>query len=209
MLVHPTIAAKTGTLANALAHYLNRDRDLNPGCELIRPGFVHRLDRATSGLLVVAKSQQALSVLSRHFRKRIVQKRYLALAHGCVLEDEGVITGPIGRDPNRRPQWWIAENGKPAETRYRVLQRLTKGSLVELEPVTGRTNQLRIHCAYIGHPIIGDEFYGPASGSSPTPGRLFLHASRLAFNHPRTGQPLVFASELPAELCAFLANEDV
>ncbi|MEK6301207.1 MAG: RluA family pseudouridine synthase [Acidobacteriota bacterium] len=185
MLVHPTLSVKRGTLANALAHHLNeglgfgvpgsgfddsaprepgtrnselRTRNSEPG-SAVRPGIVHRLDRATSGVMVVAKTQRALSVLSRHFHRRLVKKRYLALVHGSINEDEGTIVAPIGRDEERRPRWWVMETGKPAETRFQVVERLKRATLVELEPVTGRTNQLRIHCAYYGHPIVGDELY--------------------------------------------------
>ncbi|MFY9608611.1 MAG: RluA family pseudouridine synthase [Blastocatellia bacterium] len=186
MLVHPTLSVKRGTLANALAHHLNKGPGFRvPGSggedaeppetktrnsepvatarmetrALVRPGMVHRLDRATSGVMVVAKTQRALSVLSRHFHKRLVEKRYLALVHGNISEDDGTIIAPIGRDEDRRPRWWVMESGKHAETRFCVRERLGGATLVELEPVTGRTNQLRIHCAYYGYPIVGDEPY--------------------------------------------------
>src|SRR5262249_15626694 len=119
----------------------------------------HRLDRATSGLIVVAKTPRALTVLSRHFRKRLVEKRYLALVNGELEQEAGAINTAIGRDPDQQPRWRVLERGKPAETRFKVLERLERASLLELEPVTGRTNQLRIHCAHIGHPIVGDEIY--------------------------------------------------
>jgi 23S rRNA pseudouridine1911/1915/1917 synthase len=211
-LAHPTIGVKEGTLANALAYHLNRERYQSCSGEftiaaesLARPGIVHRLDRETSGLMVVAKTPRALRVLARHFRKRLVDKQYVALVQGEVPEESGVITGAIGRDPSRRPQWWVMESGKAAETRYRVLERVGGRSLLELEPVTGRTNQLRIHCAYSGHPIVGDRYYGLAS-SLPPAGRLFLHANRLAFNHPVSGERLVFSSSLPDELSSYLSR---
>ena len=222
MLVHPTRGVKRGTLANALAYHLNRlqiadvgllnergSRDLfNPQSAIdnpqwVRPGIVHRLDRATSGLMVVAKRQRALSILARHFHQRLVEKRYLALVKGCVAEDECLISAPIGRDPEGQPKWRVTENGKRAETRLRVLRRSSsKGgmTLVELEPVTGRTNQLRIHCAHLGHPIIGDEWYGAQSAER----RLCLHAARLAFHHPANGAWMEFASPLPAEVAGIL-----
>ncbi|HWO02185.1 MAG TPA: RluA family pseudouridine synthase [Blastocatellia bacterium] len=245
LLVHPTLSVKRGTLANALAHHLNEGfgfRASGSGFEdpephepgtlnselLVRPGLVHRLDRATSGLMVVAKTQRALSVLSRHFRKRLVEKRYLALVHGNVSEDQGTITAPIGRDTNRRPRWWVMESGKPAETRFQVRERLKRATLLDLQPVTGRTNQLRIHCAYYRHPIIGDELYetvvsgqwsvvresGPRSEEASTDhwtlttdhcsSRLCLHACRLAFHHPDNGEWMVFASPPPAEFISCL-----
>lgn len=212
MLVHPTIGVKAGTLANALAYHFNRGsyRPSTGGfgvaaSSLVRPGIVHRLDRETSGLMVVAKTPRALRVLARHFRKRLVEKAYVALVHGEVYSDTGSIVGAIGRDASRRPQWSVSESGKPAETRYRVLERIRDATLLELQPVTGRTNQLRIHCAYRGHPIAGDRYYG-----SPDPrcvnDRLFLHASRLTFKHPSSGETLVFTSALPDDLQVILSR---
>ena len=239
MLVHPTMSVKTGTLANALAYHLNKSRiedgrwrmeDLALGSSrsfdarssilnpqiVIRPGLVHRLDRATSGLIVIAKSPRALTVLSRHFRKRVVEKRYLALVRGNVEEEAGSISAPIGRDADQRPRWRVMESGKSAETRFKVLERMGRATLLELEPVTGRTNQLRIHCAHIGHPIIGDEMQGIANCESEDTSlrfedqsefhdsqsaiRLCLHASRLAFHHPASGEWMKFTSPLPADI---------
>jgi 23S rRNA-/tRNA-specific pseudouridylate synthase len=114
--------------------------------------------------MVVAKTQKALSILTKHFHKRLVKKLYLAVLEGCLEEDTGEIIAPIGHDESKKPPRWVMADGKPAETRFRVLERRKGATLVELEPVTGRTNQLRIHCAYIGHPIIGDAVYGLASG---------------------------------------------
>ena len=244
MLVHPTMSVKTGTLANALAYHLNKPRIeegrwrmedlalgspksfdprssiLNPQL-VIRPGMVHRLDRATSGLTVIAKSSRALTVLSRHFRKRLVEKRYLALVRGNVEEEAGSISAPIGRDADQRPRWRVMEGGKSAETRFKVLERTGRATVLELEPVTGRTNQLRIHCAHIGHPIVGDEMHGncesriadcESEDTSLRIGdqseirdlqsaiRLCLHASRLAFHHPAGGEWVEFTSPLPADI---------
>ncbi|HEY0003683.1 MAG TPA: RluA family pseudouridine synthase [Pyrinomonadaceae bacterium] len=227
MLVHPTRGVKTGTLANALAYYLNRERfgddrqalmdeetgiaeeleernaaevcvtpRLSKMLPTVRPGLVHRLDRATSGLMVVAKNQRALSILSRHFHQRLVEKRYLALVQGRVAVDQCVIFAPIGRDEGAQPKWRIMAQGKPAETHLRTLERRESMTLVELEPVTGRTNQLRIHCAYLGHPVMGDELYGGALAGA----RLALHAARLAFHHPTGGAWMEFDAPLPAEL---------
>jgi 23S rRNA pseudouridine1911/1915/1917 synthase len=181
-----------------LVYHFNRSRH----GELIRPGIAHRLDRDTSGLMVVAKTGRALSILSRHFRRRLVEKRYMALVFGRVSEDEGVISAPIGRALGGEPRWRALEGGKAAQTRFRVLERIDlRASLLELEPITGRTNQLRIHCAHMGHPIFGDDKYGGPAG----PGRLFLHASRLVFYHPAGGRTrMEFSSPLPAELRSFL-----
>ena len=226
MLVHPTRGVKRGTLANALAYHLNRMRIAdcglqndeqasslfnpqsafsNPQSPWVRPGIVHRLDRATSGLMVVAKQQRALSILARHFHHRLVEKRYLALVAGFVAEDESLISAPIGRDEEAQPQWRVMPGGKPAETRLRALRRSSDRSLtlVELEPVTGRTNQLRIHCAHIGHPILGDVWYG-AEIAAP---RLCLHAARLSFHHPADGAWMEFESPLPAEITKVLSTK--
>jgi 23S rRNA pseudouridine1911/1915/1917 synthase len=206
VLVHPTMNVKTGTLANALAYHLNRDfYESSPAAThgeehvLVRPGLVHRLDRATSGLMVVAKTQRALSVLSRHFHRRLVKKQYLAVVAGAPPESEGAINAPLGRDPDLRPQWGVMETGKPSETRYRRLESRGDVTLLELEPVTGRTNQLRIHCAYAGFPILGDDLYGGEPRE-----RLCLHASRLALNHPATGERLEFFSPLPPDIQTML-----
>ena len=222
VLVHPTLGVKRGTLANALAYHLNRERiedrglrigeggpttdesaavinpSSNPQSEtripqsFVRPGIVHRLDRATSGLLAVAKTQRALSRLSQHFQRRLVEKRYVAVVAGVVACDELTIDAPIGRDESARPPWRVAEDGKLAETRLRVRARGARRTLVELEPVTGRTNQLRIHCAHAGHAIVGDAPYGGEPHA-----RLCLHASRLAFRHPATNEPVEFVSDAP------------
>jgi 23S rRNA pseudouridine1911/1915/1917 synthase len=213
LLVHPTSSVKSGTLANALAYHLNRFKfedqespvdhrtsifDPQP---VIRPGLVHRLDRATSGLMVVAKTARALTILSRHFRKRLVEKRYLALVHACLDHESGTIVAPIGRDPDRRPHWRVTEEGKPAETRFKVIEQLDRATLLELEPVTGRTNQLRIHCAHIGHPIVGDESEPGefAIRNSQPAARLCLHAWKLAFHHPAGGEWREFVANVPED----------
>jgi 23S rRNA pseudouridine1911/1915/1917 synthase len=159
----------------------------------VRPGLAHRLDRATSGLMVVAKTQRALSQLSQHFHRRLIEKRYLAVVHGSVEADAVTIDAPIGHEPEAQPKWSAMEGGKPAETRLRVLERRGGLTLVELEPVTGRTNQLRIHCSHIGHPVVGDEWYAP-----PGFPRLCLHAAKLAFHHPSSNEWMQFNSTLPA-----------
>jgi 23S rRNA pseudouridine1911/1915/1917 synthase len=212
-LVHPTRGVKLGTLANALAYHLNRlwiDESvavLNPQSEIgipqfIRPGLVHRLDRDTSGLLVVAKTRPALSRLSQHFQRRLIEKRYAAVVAGRVEREEFTINAPIGRDEDTRPQWRVDESGRQAETRLRVVERRGARTLVELEPVTGRTNQLRIHCTHAGHAIVGDRFY---SGEPHT--RLCLHASRLAFRHPATNEWVEFRSQVPGDVLTAFSGE--
>jgi 23S rRNA pseudouridine1911/1915/1917 synthase len=196
---------------------------LPSGLAVIRPGLAHRLDRATSGLMVVAKTDAALSRLTIDFQNRQVAKRYRALVLGSVAPDRGWVAAPIGRDPDARPRWWVRPDGRRAETRYRVEHRWPDFTLLELDPLTGRTNQLRIHCAWIGHPIAGDTEFGPVAAPEPggeteecqarrpgvsLPERLFLHASFLAFRHPATNQRMAFASELPVELARCLRELD-
>lgn len=201
MVVHPVARHRSGTLVNALAYRFNVAGKADPP---IRPGLVHRLDRATSGLMVVARNQQALSRLTVEFQERRVEKRYQALVHGRLTDLEGTWSAPIGSDPSAWPRWGVRESGRPALSRYRALAVLNEHSLLELEPVTGRTNQLRLHAAHFGHPILGDDLFG--RGAEPGLARLFLHASLLRFTHPVTRERLEFVSPLPPELAAFLAG---
>ena len=194
MLVHPTLNVKTGTLLNGLAHYLNQTQT----AVFIRPGLVHRLDRDTSGLLAIAKTQRALSILTRHWREHRVAKRYLALVYGVIAADEIVIDAPIGRDESGYPFWRVLDTGRHAQTRLRVLERKPAHTFIELEPITGRTNQLRIHCAHLGHAIVGDKLHGLTEDTAP---RLCLHAAQLAFHDPDTGDWQEFHSPWPED-CA-------
>lgn len=180
MLVHPTLGVKTGTLANALSGLWNRT-----GRPPLRPVFVHRLDKETSGLLAVTKTREAGANLAKSFAAGQVEKRYLAWLDGVVREDERTIDAPTARVCEEKPQWRVNPSGKPARTELAVLRRTGCQTLVRLTPVTGRTNQLRIHTASIGHPIAGDIVYG----ARPAP-RLFLHASELAFPHPTDARRL-------------------
>jgi 23S rRNA-/tRNA-specific pseudouridylate synthase len=164
-----------------------------PASQMLRPGLVHRLDRQTSGLVVIAKNARALRILNGHFKRKLVEKKYLAVVEGIFKEDSGKIEAPIGRYEELR-QWNVKADGKSAETRFWVKERFADKTLLELEPVTGRTNQLRIHCAYIGHPILGDEWHGRRKFP-----RLCLHASRLEFWHPDGGERLKFESGLPED----------
>ena len=183
MLVHPSHREKNGTLLNSLAFHFNRN-----GGPIVRPGLVHRLDKDTSGLIVVAKNARAHRILCRQFQRKTVEKRYLALVKGEVAADEGIIFGNIGRHAELK-LWGLKEKGKPSETRYWVLKRSNGRTLLELEPVTGRTNQLRIHCASIGHSIVGDKERG---GGATRP--LHLHAAQLKFRHPTSGDSVELKS---------------
>jgi 23S rRNA pseudouridine1911/1915/1917 synthase len=191
MLVHPTLGQKSGTLLNALSFYLNYSKFQIPNSKIVRPGLAHRLDRQTSGLMVIAKTSRALRTLNNHFQRKLVEKRYLALVEGIVENDSGIINAPIGRFAEKK-RWNVKADGKIAETRFGVLKRLSDKTLLELEPVTGRTNQLRIHCAFIGHPIIGDNLHCGREFS-----RLCLHAARLCFWHPSGNNRMEFESEVP------------
>ncbi len=189
MLVHPSYRDRNGTLLNALAFHLNRTSIAVNDGERIRPGLIHRLDKDTSGIMVIAKDAVSHRRLAGHFQRKLVEKRYTALTAGVVAADEGTIEAPIGRFPELK-HWNVKSDGKPSTTRFWVRQRFADRTLIELEPVTGRTNQLRIHCEFIGHPIIGDVKRG-----GPEHSRLCLHASKLAFNHPASGKEMSFASE--------------
>lgn len=187
ILVHPTHKEKKGTLLNALAFYFKEKGETE-----IRPGLLHRLDRDTSGLLLIAKNPHAHRALAKQFKKRQIEKKYFALVGG-ILKGEGRIDAPIGRFEEEK-NWNVKTDGKNSETIYKVKRNLTGKTFVELEPVTGRTNQLRIHCAHIGHPIVGDERYGGEDFP-----RLCLHAAKLAFRHPIENCRVEFEIGLPAE----------
>jgi 23S rRNA pseudouridine1911/1915/1917 synthase len=207
MLVHPSSKQKNGTLLNALSYYINQEKyELeqveseiqNSKFKIIRPGLVHRLDRKTSGLMVIAKTSEALSRLSNHFQRKLIKKRYLAIVQGHVSENSGTIEAPIGRFAEEK-NWNVKEDGKFAVTNFWVLEKFPDKTLLELEPITGRTNQLRIHCAFLGHPIIGDDRYNGREFS-----RLCLHAAKLSFRHPHSNDFVEFESEMPAEFKMFL-----
>ena len=198
LTVHPAAGQPDGTLANALvALYPEVEGVGGPG----RAGIVHRLDKGTSGLLVAAKNAAAHASLTAQFKERLVSKRYAALAVGAPPEERAVIEAPVGRHPTRRQRMAVVSDGRPAATPYRVLERYRGYTLVEASPKTGRTHQVRVHFASIGHPLAGDRTYGRGH---PELGRQFLHAAFLAFRHPRTGETVEFRSELPADLRRFL-----
>ena len=189
MLVHPTHPDKNGTMLNALVFHLNSG---STG-KTIRPGLVHRLDKETSGMIVVAKSVRSHRLLARQFQQKSVEKKYIALVEGSVSANTGTIEAPIGRFAERKI-WDVKEGAKPSVTKYRVIERGEDATLLELEPITGRTNQLRIHCAAVGHPIVGDVQRGGREFV-----RLCLHAFFLKFRHPTTQGLVEFSSESPDE----------
>jgi 23S rRNA pseudouridine1911/1915/1917 synthase len=210
MVVHVGAGVKSGTLVNALLSHINALSSI--GGEQ-RPGIVHRLDKMTSGLVVVAKNDVAHRRLSEQFKSREVHKTYVALVHGRVAADRGEISRSVGRDPRRRTRMKAGGIApREALTKYRVLRRIGHFTLVEAAPQTGRTHQIRVHLASLGHPVVGDTTYGaPAKlrfgeTEEPTLPRTFLHAAKLAFTHPRTRAPLEFEAPLPEELVLFLAR---
>jgi len=211
LVVHPAAGIQTGTLANALAYHFQQ---LSSKGGPARPGIVHRLDRDTSGLLVVAKTEIAHENLSNQFRARQVFKSYLALIHGSLPADTGRIEQPITRDPANRTRMAVVANGRPALSLYRVRQRYHRFTLLDVELKTGRTHQIRVHLAWLKHPVVGDEIYGGGRDKTVVNVKLraeirklhrqFLHAEQLAFDHPLTDERLHFNSPLPAELKNFL-----
>ena len=180
----------------------------------IRPGIVHRLDRDTSGLVVVAKTARAHDNLSEQFRARTVFKSYLALVHGVVKEEKGKIEQPVARDPRNRTRMAVVRGGRAALSLWRVRRRFHRFTLLDVEIKTGRTHQIRVHLAWMKHPVVGDETYGGGRDKTVTDprvrsaiaalGRQFLHAERLGFHHPRTGEWLSFTAPLPRELSDLL-----
>lgn len=201
MVVHPAHGHRSGTLVNAL---LAHCPDLGGIGGELRPGIVHRLDKDTSGLLVVAKNDAAYRHLQQQFKQRVVHKTYLALTEGILEATHGVIEAPIGRHPQQRKRMAVLpRGGREARTEYRVLEYFAQHTLVEAEPVTGRTHQIRIHFAFIGHPVSGDRVYGFRKQKLPLQ-RQFLHAARLAFTLPASGQSVEFISQLPGDLAAVL-----
>ncbi|MBV9709660.1 MAG: RluA family pseudouridine synthase [Ktedonobacteraceae bacterium] len=209
MVVHPAPGHSDDTLVNALlARYPNMQEDMVLEEEM-RPGIVHRLDKDTSGLLIVAKNKHTQAALIEQMKRHEVVKRYLALVDGIIALDKGSIDAPIGRNLRHRQQMTItAAEGREARTHFRVLQRFARHTLLLLQLETGRTHQIRVHLQAIGHPVVGDSVYG----SRKVPqgihlSRQFLHAYQLSFNHPSTGVTLEFEAPLPPDLQAVLASE--
>jgi len=208
MVVHPAPGHTADTLVNALLAYRPELRDV--GGEQ-RPGIIHRLDKDTSGLIIVAKNTRTLAALTEQMQRHEVVKRYLALVVGSMPLDQGSIDAPIGRDPRHRQQMAITAVGsREARTHFRVLQRFPHGhSLLLLQLETGRTHQIRVHLKAIGHPIVGDPVYGPGrKGQGLTLKRPFLHAYQLKFTHPTTNVVLELEAPLPADLQAILEQKD-
>ncbi len=211
LVVHPAAGTPSGTLANALAYHFEQLPDRG-----VRPGIVHRLDRDTSGLLVVAKTEAALENLSDQFRDRTVFKSYVALVHGRIAANSGKIDQPLARDRSNRTRMAVVRGGRGALTLYRVRRAFDRFTLLDVELKTGRTHQIRVHLAWVKHPVVGDETYGGGRDNTIQDPQLrarvrnlnrhFLHAEKLAFTHPKTGELVKFESPIPSELATLLST---
>jgi 23S rRNA pseudouridine1911/1915/1917 synthase len=200
MVVHPAHGHATGTLVNAALAYWPQVADLL-GEE--RPGIIHRLDKDTSGVILLAKTRPALLALQAQFKARTVSKQYIALVEGIPDNPDGVIDAPIGRDPHQRKRMAVVRQGRPSSTRYHVVETFGDTSLLEVTPLTGRTHQIRVHMAWIRHPIVGDTVYGRRKPSIPIE-RHFLHAAKLTVHSPTGGHELTFSAPLPDALAQVL-----
>ena len=214
MMVHAGAGNSRGTLVNAL---LGRGEALSQANDPLRPGIVHRIDKDTSGILLVAKNDFAHAKLAEGFRLRTIKKTYLALVQGLLKEERGRIELPIARDPNRRSRMTAKDagrlpNSRAARTDWRVLARIDTTTLLEVQLHSGRTHQIRVHFSALKHPVVGDTLYGAAgqlhvgSGTLPAPGRNFLHAAKIGFPQPRNGETIQVAAPLPVELYMFLGK---
>ena len=213
IVVHPGAGIESGTLANALVYHFN---ELSGVAGRIRPGIVHRIDRETSGLLVVAKNDQAHEKLSDQFRDRTIFKMYVALVYGQMSRERGEVEANIGRSPNNRTRMAVLKGGagRPARTIFQVDKRFQELTLLSVEIKSGRTHQIRVHLSHIGHPVVGDTAYGQGRENTvqdvmtrqriKSLGRHFLHSSRLAFEHPTSHERMEFSSPLPPELESML-----
>ncbi|HGH9638918.1 RluA family pseudouridine synthase [Streptococcus pyogenes] len=192
MVVHPSVGHPSGTMVNALMYHI---KDLSSINGVVRPGIVHRIDKDTSGLLMVAKTDAAHQALAEELKAKKSLRKYLAIVHGNLPNDRGMIEAPIGRSEKDRKKQAVTAKGKEAVTRFTVLERFGDYSLVELQLETGRTHQIRVHMAYIGHPVAGDPLYGPRKTLSGH--GQFLHAKTLGLTHPMTGKEMIFTVEAP------------
>ncbi len=195
VVVHPAVGHDRGTLVNGL---IFQGVSLSPLGGVLRPGVVHRIDKDTSGLLILAKTDEAYHGLAEQFREHTVRRRYQAIVHGVVSHDLGTVDGPIGRDPVHRKKMAVTERGKPAVTHFTVIERFLTYTWLDLQLETGRTHQIRVHMAFSGHPVAGDPVYGPRHTLSIV-GQA-LHAATLGFRHPVGGEELYFTAPLPDDM---------
>jgi 23S rRNA pseudouridine1911/1915/1917 synthase len=200
MVVHPAYGHPTGTLVNAVLARCPRIADVGGPS---RAGVVHRLDKDTSGLILVAKDEEIRDALQRQFKRRQVVKIYLALVEGQVRPREGIVEAPVGRDKRQRKKMAVVRSGRQARTMYRVVEYFAEHTLLEVRPYTGRTHQVRVHLAWLGYPLVGDIVYGRRR-QRLLRDRHFLHASRLRFTHPVAGDDVEFTAPLSPKLAAVL-----
>lgn len=200
MVVHPAPGNETGTMVNALLYHF---KDLSSVGGVVRPGIVHRIDKDTSGLIMVAKNDKAHLSLSEQLKVHSITRAYQAVVWNNFKEDEGTVDAPIARDPKNRFRMAVTEGGRRAVTHYRVLERYGAFTLIECRLETGRTHQIRVHMAYRKHPLLGDALYGPEKNPYGAQGQM-LHAKVLGFDHPTTGERMVFECEPPAEFSRVL-----
>jgi 23S rRNA pseudouridine1911/1915/1917 synthase len=198
MVVHPAAGHRSGTLVHALLGLGGAWSTLGGSA---RPGIVHRLDRGTSGLILAARTDAAHRALAAQLAERTLTRTYLAIVRGGLAGPERVLDGPIGRHPRDRLRMAIVAGGRPARTRVRAVDRRAGHTLVQCDLETGRTHQIRVHLAALGHPVVGDDLYGRRRPGDPE--RPMLHALRLRFRHPRTGEPMTFEAPPPADFAAF------
>ncbi|WP_378952090.1 RluA family pseudouridine synthase [Pelosinus sp. sgz500959] len=197
MVVHPATGNYSGTLVNALLEHCD---DLSGINGVARPGIVHRLDKDTSGVMIAAKTDRAHVNLAEQIKEHTASRRYLTIVHGNIKEEQGVIKGPIGRHPSDRKKMAVTfTNSKEAITNFRIVERFGAYTLVECKLLTGRTHQIRVHMAYIGHPVVGDPKYGPERGHFSIEGQA-LHSAELTIKHPVTGESMVFTAALPEDM---------
>lgn len=210
LVVHPAAGTPSGTLANALAYHFEQLSHAGS----IRPGIVHRLDKDTSGLLVVAKTESGHENLADQFRAREISKNYVALVYGVVKQESGRIEQPIARDPRNRTRMAVVPGGRGALSLYRIRRSYDSFTLLDVDLKTGRTHQIRVHLSWLKHPVVGDELYSGGRENNLADVRLkarirklkrqFLHSEQLGFRHPRTGEPMKFSAALPPELSQLL-----
>ena len=200
MVVHPSFGHPCGTLVNGLMYQV---KDLSGISGKRRPGIVHRIDKDTSGLLMIAKNDKAHESLTAQLKEKTVKREYIALVHGVIDHDLGKIDAPIGRNPKERIRYEVIASGKESITHFEVLQRFALYTLVLCRLETGRTHQIRVHMRYIGYPLVGDPLYGPRNTETSDFGQ-FLHAHRIGFRHPDTGVFLEFKALLPEVFTTFL-----
>lgn len=193
MVVHPAAGNEDKTLVNALLYYVH---DLSGIGGEMRPGIVHRLDKDTSGLILIAKNDAAHTALSEQFKQRTMEKHYRAVAYGSFAQDEGLIDAPIGRHPIDRKKMAIVADGKPSKTEWHVLERLNGATYLDVHLLTGRTHQIRVHMLSVGHPLLGDRIYAPNLKCAVRIPRPMLHAYSLTFTHPKTGERMTFCAPL-------------